>query len=106
MGAKFSGPGFWGAKSLVERRCDAAAPRLVQHRSVKETCNADGLQQAIGHATRSLNAKHLPEQLAWPRPLTIVHYTFFSIHPLKKKMFGQISVILSLLPLKLCKLRF
>ena len=69
----------------MERRYDAAAPRLVQHCSVKDTCNADGLQQAIGHATRCLNAKHLPEQLAWPRPLTIVHYTFFSIHPLKKK---------------------
>ena len=81
------GTNFLGADSgeqgpLMERRYDAAAPRLVQHRSVKDTCNADGLQQAIGHATRRLNANHLPEQLAWPGPLTSVHYTFFSIHPL------------------------
>ena len=82
MGANFLGADSGEQAPLVERRCDTAAPLLVQHRSVKDTCNADGLQQAIGHATRSLNAKHLPEQLAWPRPLTIFHYTCFSIHPL------------------------
>ena len=81
------GTNFLGADSgeqgpLMERRYDAAAPRLVQHCSVKDTCNADGLQQAIGHATRSLIDKHLPEQLAWPRPLTTVHYTFVFFHPI------------------------